>query len=156
MLQTGSLEGVAHVIQLALTPVFLLSGIASLLGVFSTRLGRVADQVDSVSAKIDTERGLGLPALHEQLAYLRRRSRTLDAAVILGALAGTATCGSALTLFLGAIRNSGGAWLLFGLFGAAVLFTMGALGCYCYEMLLASRGLRAKVHRHGGDRTAAD
>ena len=36
-----ALEGAAHVVQLALTPVFLLSGIASLATVFSTRHGRV-------------------------------------------------------------------------------------------------------------------
>jgi hypothetical protein len=33
------LDTVAHIIQVALTPVFLLSGIATLLNVFSTRLG---------------------------------------------------------------------------------------------------------------------
>src|SRR4051812_512761 len=38
-------ETVAHIIQAALMPVFLLSGIATLLNVFSTRLARVADQV---------------------------------------------------------------------------------------------------------------
>jgi hypothetical protein len=46
---TDSLETVAHIVQLALTPVFLLSGIAALLNVFSTRLGRVADQADRLS-----------------------------------------------------------------------------------------------------------
>ena len=43
---TGSaLDTVAHIIQVALTPVFLLSGIATLLNVFSSRLARVSDQV---------------------------------------------------------------------------------------------------------------
>lgn len=145
-----SLESVAHIIQLALTPVFLLSGIAALLNVFSTRLGRVADQVDVLAAKLD-----GAPDGHEaayrnQLAYLRRRSRALDFAVILGALGGIATSGATLTLFLGEIRDSGAAWLLFGLFGFAVLCTIGALCAYCYEMLLASRLLRARAERHGG------
>src|SRR3954471_5316567 len=41
-------DTVAHIIQAALTPVFLLSGIATLLNVFSTRLVRVADQVEVV------------------------------------------------------------------------------------------------------------
>src|SRR5271157_2958696 len=45
MLGLDSVDSVAHVIQVALTPVFLLSGIASLLGVLSTRLARVADRV---------------------------------------------------------------------------------------------------------------
>ena len=140
---TTTLEGVAHVIQLALTPIFLLSGVASLLNVFSTRLGRVSDQVDAVMAKmVDDADPDGRH--RSQLAYLRRRSRCLDGAVILGALAGASTCGAALTLFLGALRNAGAGWLLFALFGAAVVCTIGALGCYCCEMLLASRGLRAR------------
>src|SRR5690242_11924667 len=41
----ASLDLVAHVIQVALTPIFLLSGIATLLNVFATRLARVADLV---------------------------------------------------------------------------------------------------------------
>src|SRR3954471_13485998 len=46
---TGTgVDTVAHIIQAALTPVFLLSGIATLLNVFSTRLVRVADQVEVV------------------------------------------------------------------------------------------------------------
>ena len=50
---TGSaLDTVAHVIQVALTPIFLLSGIATLLNVFSTRLARVADRVESVAQEI--------------------------------------------------------------------------------------------------------
>ena len=140
---TETLEGVAHIIQLALTPIFLLSGVASLLNVFSTRLGRVSDQVDAIMAKMADDDDPN-SRYRFQLAYLRRRSRCLDGAVILGALAGASTCGAALTLFLGALRNAGAGWLLFALFGAAVICTIGALGCYCCEMLLASRGLRAR------------
>jgi hypothetical protein len=143
------LEAVAHIIQLALTPIFLLSGIAALLNVFSTRLGRVADQVDALSARLDTLPEDCPQTYRLQLAYLKSRSRVLDGAVILGALGGVATSLATLTLFLGAIRNSGAAWLLFGLFGSAVLCTIGALACFCYEMLLASRGLRLRAERHG-------
>ena len=39
------LDNIAHVIQVALTPVFLLSGIGALLNVFNTRLARVSDHV---------------------------------------------------------------------------------------------------------------
>ena len=40
----SALDTIAHIIQVALTPVFLLSGIATLLNVFSTRLSRVGDR----------------------------------------------------------------------------------------------------------------
>lgn len=36
-----AVDNAAHVVQLALTPIFLLSGLAALLNVFSTRLGRI-------------------------------------------------------------------------------------------------------------------
>jgi len=39
---TGS---AVHLIQVALTPVFLLSGIGILLGLFNTRQARVADEM---------------------------------------------------------------------------------------------------------------
>ena len=53
MLGLDSVDSVAHVIQVALTPVFLLSGIASLLGILSTRLARVADRVDALAEQLE-------------------------------------------------------------------------------------------------------
>jgi hypothetical protein len=51
---TGSaLDTIAHIIQVALTPVFLLSGIATLLNVFATRLARVGDKVEVVTKALD-------------------------------------------------------------------------------------------------------
>ena len=57
MLDLDTVESVAHVIQVALAPVFLLSGIASLLGVLSTRLARVADRVDALAEQLEADGG---------------------------------------------------------------------------------------------------
>ena len=38
------ITSIAHVIQLAVAPVFLLSGIAALLNVLNTRLSRIVDR----------------------------------------------------------------------------------------------------------------
>ena len=129
-----SSEAAAHVVQMALTPIFLLTGIASLLNVFSTRLGRIADQVD----KLDAEEKAS-PFL---LARLRLRSRALDCAVLLAAIAGAMTCTAALTLFMGELRSSGTGKVLFGLFGGALVCAIGALGAFSFEMVLAGRGVR--------------
>ena len=48
----AAIGSVVHVIQVSLTPVFLLSGVATLLNVFSTRLARVADQVDALAKQM--------------------------------------------------------------------------------------------------------
>jgi Protein of unknown function (DUF2721) len=141
-----TLESAAHVVQLALTPVFLLSAIAALLSVFATRLGRVADQTDKLSGDPrDADRDA-------RLRVLRWRSRSLDGAVILAALGGACTCGAVLALFLGAVGSAGAANLLFILFGGAIVLTMGALGAFVIEMLLAANGVRRVVDRSVGDK----
>lgn len=139
-----NLEAAAHVVQLALTPVFLLSATATLLGVFATRLGRVADRVHSL-AKEPKE-----PVRDELLAVLRRRSRILETAVVLSALSGALTCVAVLVLFLGQVRGDVTARILYFSFGGAIALTMAALGAFVTEMLLAARLLRWTVDRHAG------
>ena len=67
--------------------------------------------------------------------------------MILGAIGGAATCGAVLTLFVGALRQKSVAWALYGLFGSAILCTIGALVAFLFEMLLASKFIRARVER---------
>jgi uncharacterized protein DUF2721 len=76
-----------------------------------------------------------------RLAYLRRRSHILDAAVMMATLGGAATSIAALLLFVGTLRDRTGV-SLFVAFGLALLFTVGALGAFLIEMLLASHGIR--------------
>jgi len=141
---------VTRVIQLALTPVFLLTAVAALLNVFSTRLGRVADRVDLLS--VDLQRGASdTEFLSAQLDFLRRRSLILDVAVVLATVGGAATCAAVLVLFLGALRNADVSVLraiLFGLFGGAIVFTIAALVTFLIEMIIAGRGLRVVVRQH--------
>jgi hypothetical protein len=138
---SSALSFVAHVIQLALTPVFLLSGIATLLNVFSTRLARVSDRVDQVTKAIEA----GDANQIARLANLRRRSFALDVAVVLGAIGAAATCASVLTLFVGALRNAAVASFLLATFGLAVICTLGAIGAFAAEMLMTGSGVRAVV-----------
>jgi hypothetical protein len=137
------LDTIAHIIQVALTPVFLLTGIATLLNVFSTRLARVSDRVHRVREELDVANDDQVKRLTRQLAHLRRRSIALDVAVVLGALGGAATCGAVLTMFLGALREATIASMLFGLFGFAVFCALVGICAFTVEMLMASTGLRS-------------
>jgi Protein of unknown function (DUF2721) len=136
----STLDLVAHVIQVALTPVFLLSGIATLMNVFSARLARVADLITKVAESGDSD---DPEAVNARLEHLRRRSLALDVAVVLAAIGGAATCISVLTLFVGALQEETVASVLFTTFGLAVLCTIGAIGAFAVEMLLAGSGMRA-------------
>jgi len=139
------LDTIARVIQVALTPVFLLSGIATLLNVFSTRLARVADRVETVRNALAQANAAQADALAVQLIHLRRRSVALDCAVVLGAVGGAATCGAVLALFVGALRDATIGWLLVSLFGMAVVCALGAIVAFTSEMLMAGFGIRLEV-----------
>ncbi|GJD33380.1 DUF2721 domain-containing protein [Methylobacterium aerolatum] len=147
----GSLENTVHVVQLALTPVFLLSGIATLLNVFGARLARVADQAEKVSGLLAGASDEERRRLGRRLDRLHVRSLALDLAVVLAALGGVAICGAVLTLFVGALRDATVASLLFGLFGAAILCTLCALVAFGFEMMLASRTVRDRIAQRRAD-----
>jgi hypothetical protein len=137
-----TLETAAHIVQLALTPVFLLSGVATLLGVFAARLARVADKVDMLSLQAKSE------TRDRALNALKLRSRALDFAVVLAAVAGALTSATVLVLFLGQVRGTGAGRLLFIAFGSAIVLTIASLAAFVTEMLLAARGVRTDVDRH--------
>ncbi len=143
-LDVNSPDSIVHVITLSLSPIFLLTAVSSLLGVFTTRLARISDQVKLLVGEVDATVAQD-QATKLRLAYLKRRTHALDVAVILAALAGACTCGTVLALFLAFLRSRATTGVLFGLFGAAILCTIGALAAFLVEVLVASRGIRANV-----------
>lgn len=136
---------VAHVIQVALTPVFLVSGIGSLLNVFNTRLARVSDHSEHVNELLKTETDADArETLRRQLARLRKRTAALDLSVALGAIGGAMTCAAAFALFVTTARDDAGGLALELLFGSALLFTVLALAAFVVDSFLAWHGLRTE------------
>ncbi len=147
----NSLDMVVHIIQISLTPIFLLTAVANLLSVFTTRLARVADQVNVLADQFGRSEKGADTILLIRLATLKRRSLLLDGAVVLAAVSGACTCCTVLTLFLGLLRSAATQTILLGFFGLGILCTVGALAAFLSEVMLASRGIRetmdAKVRR---------
>ena len=139
-------ESIAHVIQVALTPVFLLSGIGTLLNVFNTRLARVSDHTEHAFELLKAEQNPHARSkLTRHLIRLQRRRLVLDISVIGGAIGGAATCGAAFVLFLGGMRDAAIASWLFAMFGIALGCTVIALIAFLVDSVLAWHG----IHREG-------
>ncbi|GBQ94989.1 hypothetical protein GLI01_22890 [Gluconacetobacter liquefaciens] len=137
------IDSVAHLIQTALTPIFMLSGIGTLLNLFNTRLARVSDHIEKsndalATTKAPTERR----HLRQHIRHLHRRTLLLDASILLAAVGGAATCGAAFVLFLGSLRDSSVASWLVVMFGMALICTVGALAAFLCDSLAAWHGLR--------------
>jgi hypothetical protein len=143
-MNAGDVTGdLAHLIQTALTPVFLLSGIGSLLNVFNTRLAKVSDQLRDTAHLLEGEADpVAVARLMAHLSRLTYRHLMLDASIALGAVGGASTCGAAFALFLGSVRDSSIGTLLIVLFVLALGCTVCSLVTFLGDSLLAWRGLR--------------
>lgn len=142
---TESVEQLAHVIQTALTPVFLLSGIGTLLNLFNTRLARVSDHLENANDLLIADGDeAGRNLLRRHIKRLHRRILALDVSIVLGALGGAATCGAASMLFLGSLRdNATGSWLAI-LFALALFCTVLSIAAFVADSLFAWHGLHSE------------
>ncbi len=129
----------AHAIQLALTPVFLLTGIAGLLNVMTARLSRIIDRGRHL--KETPQDNLVLPP-HEradELGALQRRRHLAGVAVTACTLAALLTCLVIVLLFAEVLLGLPLKWLEGGLFtGATVTLAVG-LSYFLREVHLATR-----------------
>ena len=73
---------VAHLIQVALTPIFLISAIGVTLNVLTSRLARIVDRARSMENEVcRPDYQAGVRDLHAALAVLARRARYINAAI---------------------------------------------------------------------------
>jgi hypothetical protein len=63
-------DAVAHVIQLSVAPVFLLSGIGAMLAVMTNRLSRIIDRARVLEARLDEATPEAAERLRQDLATL--------------------------------------------------------------------------------------
>jgi hypothetical protein len=78
---------IAHAIQLALAPVFLLSGIWVFLGVLASRLARIVDRARNMEKELRLPEARDPENIRNQLHALARRARYINIAITLGTVA---------------------------------------------------------------------
>lgn len=143
---SDGLDTIAHVIQTALTPVFLLSGIGTLLNLFNTRVARVGDQLEATIARLQgLAEGPQRMRAQVRLQRLLRRRASLDVAVLLGAVAAAATCGAALVMFVGGLRDASVRSWLSVTFGVALGCTVVALVAFVVDSVLSWHSLGRRL-----------
>ena len=124
---------VAHVIQQALTPVFLLGSVGAFLNVLTGRLARAVDRFKELSAA-----GTAEPAHTEELQALSLRVRLINTAINLCTICALLICISIVTLFLGAELGVNLSRVISVLFIAAILALTGGLLYFFREITLAT------------------
>jgi Protein of unknown function (DUF2721) len=133
---------VAHAIELAVAPVFLLTGIAAILAVMANRLARVIDRARVLE---ESQKGASpefVATLRADLAVLSRRARLIGCAITLCTTTALLVCTVVAVLFLSAFLRFDASIPVALLFITAMLFFFLGLLWLLREILLATKSLR--------------
>ncbi|WP_321487846.1 DUF2721 domain-containing protein [uncultured Hyphomonas sp.] len=137
---------IAHVIQIAIAPVFLLAGIGAFLNVMTNRLGRVVDRWRTLEGELsgcDEDRR----RLHvKELGILDRRMAHSNRAIALSTLAALLVCVVIIFLFTGQLLQASVTRAVSILFIAAMSVLVTALLSFLLEIRISSRTLRVAGH----------
>jgi MFS family permease len=137
--------GVAHVIQLAIAPVFLLSGIGALLGVMTGRLSRIIDRARRLEAAPHPEDPDGHARVMAELDVLGRRARLVNRAIALCTMSALLVATVVIALFVGAFFRSDFSPVIGVTFVAAMVALCAGLLTFLQEISHATRSLRIGV-----------
>ncbi len=137
---------IAHVIQLSVAPVFLLTGIAGLLNVLTGRLGRVIDRARVMEKEADRAEGREAAAIHQRLKTLAVRARWINIAISLCVVSAIFVASVVMTLFASAFWGSEYRPIVAGLFVGAMLALIVGLVFFLREIYLATSSLRIGAH----------
>lgn len=134
----SGITGVAHVIQLAVAPVFLLTGVGAILSVLVNRLARVVDRFRALESSLPQARD-GAPASPQtEMDILARRARMIHWAIGLCTGCALLVCVLIATLFVGSITAVEMPAVIAMLFITAMLSLVAGLLCFLREIALAT------------------
>jgi hypothetical protein len=137
-----NIADVAHAIQLALTPVFLLTGIAGILNVMAGRLARIIDR-----GRYLTESPMPQGQRHEDVVQvefqsLERRRHLASAAITACTLSALLVCTVVVALFLEVLLQVELKRLVGALFAGSTLALVVGLAYFLREVHLATTTVR--------------
>ncbi|MCV6604216.1 MAG: DUF2721 domain-containing protein [Porticoccaceae bacterium] len=139
----ASTTDLAHIIQLAVTPVFLLAGIAGFLSVMSNRLGRIIDRSRIVDRRIAALKDREKIAVScKELDLLAVRIRWINRSIALCTVAALLVCTVIVCLFSAAALDLEISGLITLFFVLSMTLLIAALIFFLREVYLGSHTLR--------------
>jgi hypothetical protein len=143
-MEQAPVTAIAHLIQLAVAPVFLLAGIGSILNVLAQRLARVVDRDRRLHAELhsldETERAAGAA----ELGLLARRMTVVNLAISCCTASALFVCVVVAILFVADLAEFPFGRPIAWLFIAAMLLLISGLILFLWEVHLAMRSLRLR------------
>ena len=142
MADASNVGVVAHTIQLSVAPVFLLTGIGTILNVMTNRLGRIIDRARNQEAKLQNCAPELVPEIHAHLATLSLRAKLIGKAITFCTATALLVCAVIAILFLGGFLRLDTSMPVALLFIVAMLLLVLGLLWFLREIFVATARLR--------------
>jgi len=133
---------IAHSIQLAVAPVFLLSGVGVTLTVLTNRLARIIDRARVLEVTLPQATAAASATIRSELDTLSRRALLTHRAIILSTSCALLICVVIVVLFAHVLIATDLSKLIVLLFVAALGAFIGALLYFLQEIRVATASLR--------------
>jgi hypothetical protein len=146
MLPPASAMGdIAHVIQLAIAPVFLLTAVGTLLNVLASRLGRTVDRRRVLVAALPQLDATLAADARAELAFNERRTRLIYLAISLAVMCALLICLLIAIAFLDALIAADLSQLVAILFMLSMVALIGSLSIFLREIFLGVTTARVAI-----------
>lgn len=133
------ISDIGHVIQLAIAPVFLLTGVATKLSVLTNRLARIIDRSRVLEDRLE----IGIDARYtSELNILYGRAHLINTAITLSTVCGLLICLVIAMLFLGDTTSLPLDKYIAACFVLAMVGLIGSFGFLLREIFIASKHMR--------------
>ncbi len=144
---------IGHIIQLAIAPVFLLTGVGTNMLVLTNRLARIIDRSRELEDRLEEPEGhtaVQEQAAREELQVLFRRARKINRAIFLSTTCALLICMVVAALFVTDALDLKLASVIAGMFVLAMVSLTGSFIYLLREILLATEFMnqRARWQRH--------
>jgi hypothetical protein len=135
------LSDIGHIIQLAIAPVFLLTGVATKLSVLTNRLARIIDRTRVLEERLRIKSD---DDYTDELEVLYRRSHLINTAITASTACGLLVCLVIAMLFLGDTANLPLDQYIAGSFVLAMLALILSFAFLLREIFIASAFMRSR------------
>ena len=139
------LGDISHIIQLAIAPVFLLTGVGTNLMVLTNSLARIIDRSRVLEDRLSSAAESDQAEYRIELQALYGRAHLINRAITLSTTCALLVCLVIAALFLGDALNLALAKLIAALFVFAMLSLIGSFFFLLREIFIATRTFSIRV-----------
>lgn len=135
------LGDIGHTIQLAIAPVFLLTGVGTNLAVLTNRLARIIDRSRVLETRMHGAESAERAEAHAELETLYRRAHLINRAITLSTSCALLVCVVIATLFIGDALNLGLAKFIALCFVLGMFALIGSFVFFLREIFISTTTL---------------